>query len=45
VLYGVPCITTLPATEACVRAMEGLRTDVLTVEPIQDRFPETAAAR
>jgi carbamoyl-phosphate synthase large subunit len=45
VLYGVPCITTLPAAEACVRAMEGLRTDVLTVEPIQDRFPETAAAR
>ena len=45
VLYGVPCITTLPAAEACVRAMEGLRTDVLAVEPIQDRFPETAAAR
>jgi carbamoyl-phosphate synthase large subunit len=44
VLYGVPCITTLPAAEACVRAMEGLRTDVLTVEPIQDRFPETGVA-
>jgi carbamoyl-phosphate synthase large subunit len=40
VLYGVPCITTLPAAEACVRAMEGLRTDVLAVQPIQDRFPE-----
>ena len=39
VLYGVPCITTLPAAEACVRAMEGMRTDVLTVQPIQDRFP------
>ena len=44
VLYGVPCITTLPAAEACVRAMEALRTESLTVQPIQDRFPETAAA-
>jgi carbamoyl-phosphate synthase large subunit len=45
VLYGVPCITTLPAAEACVRAMEALRTESLAVQPIQDRFPETAAAR
>jgi carbamoyl-phosphate synthase large subunit len=45
VLYGVPCITTLPAAEACIRAMEGMRTEPLTVQPIQDRFPETAAAR
>jgi len=45
VLYGVPCITTLPAAEACVRAMEGLRADVLTVQPIQDRFSEPAASR
>jgi carbamoyl-phosphate synthase large subunit len=45
VLYGVPCITTLPAAEACVRAMEGLRTEPMGVQPIQDRFPETAAAR
>jgi carbamoyl-phosphate synthase large subunit len=46
VLYGVPCITTLPAAEACVRAMEGMRTEPLSVQPIQDRFPEaTAAAR
>ncbi len=40
VLYGVPCITTLPAAEACVRAMEGMRTKPLDVQPIQDRFPE-----
>jgi carbamoyl-phosphate synthase large subunit len=45
VLYGVPCITTLPAAEACVRAMEALRTEPLSVQPIQDRFPEAAAAR
>ena len=44
VLYGVPCITTWPAAEACVRAMEALRTESLTVQPIQDRFPEAAAA-
>jgi len=45
VLYGVPCITTLPAAEACVRAMEGIRSEPLSVQPIQDRFPETAATR
>ncbi|MGI9178393.1 MAG: carbamoyl-phosphate synthase large subunit [Pirellulales bacterium] len=44
VLYGVPCITTLPAAEACVRAMEGMRTELLTVQPIQDRFPATVPA-
>ena len=44
VLYGVPCITTLPAAEACVRAMEGLKTEPLSVQPIQDRFPEAVAA-
>jgi carbamoyl-phosphate synthase large subunit len=45
VLYGVPCITTLPAAEACVRAMEALRSEQLGVQPIQDRFPESVAAR
>jgi carbamoyl-phosphate synthase large subunit len=45
VLYGVPCITTLPAAEACVRAMEALRSEQLGVQPIQDRFPEGVAAR
>ncbi|MFM8380094.1 MAG: carbamoyl-phosphate synthase large subunit [Planctomycetia bacterium] len=45
VLYGVPCITTLPAAEACVRAMEGLRTEPMGVQPIQDRFPEAVTAR
>jgi len=45
VLYGVPCITTLPASEACVRAMEALRTESLTVQAIQDRFPLASAAK
>jgi carbamoyl-phosphate synthase large subunit len=45
VLYGVPCITTLPAAEACVRAMEGLRTEPLSVQPIQDRLAEAATTR
>jgi carbamoyl-phosphate synthase large subunit len=44
VLYGVPCITTLPAAEACVLAMEALRTEQLGVQAIQDRFPEAAVA-
>ena len=38
VLYGVPCITTLPAAEACVRAMEALRSEPMRVQAMQDRF-------
>jgi carbamoyl-phosphate synthase large subunit len=45
VLYGVPCITTLPAAEACVRAMEGMRKAPLAVQPIQDRFADPVASR
>ena len=44
VLYGVPCITTLPAAEACVRAMEALQHEPLTVQAMQDRFIGTAIA-
>jgi carbamoyl-phosphate synthase large subunit len=44
VQYGVPCITTLPAAEACVLAMEALRTEQLGVQAIQDRFPEASVA-
>ena len=44
VLYGVPCITTLPAAEACVRAMEALRHEPLTVQAMQDRFAGVALA-
>jgi carbamoyl-phosphate synthase large subunit len=45
VQYGVPCITTLPAAEACVLAMEALRTEQLGVQAIQDRFPEVSVAQ
>lgn len=38
VLYGVPCITTLEAAEACVRAMEALRSEPMKVQAMQDRF-------
>ena len=44
VQYGVPCITTLPAVEACVRAMEARQKESLSVQSIQDRFPESVMA-
>jgi carbamoyl-phosphate synthase large subunit len=46
---GVPCITTLPAAEAAIRAMEALREGELTVQSIQDRLgvvtPKLVAAK
>ena len=39
VSHGVPCITTLPAAEAAVCALEALREEDMTVEAVQDRFP------
>jgi carbamoyl-phosphate synthase large subunit len=39
VQQGVPCITTLPAAEAAVKAMDALRREEMTVEALQDRFP------
>jgi carbamoyl-phosphate synthase large subunit len=39
VQHGVPCITTIPACEAAVVAMEALRTEPMSVEALQDRFP------
>ncbi len=44
VAHGVPCITTIPAADAAVRAMEALRTEEMTVQALQDRFPKVAAA-
>jgi len=44
VLHGVPCITTLPAAEACIRAMEALRNESLGVQALQDRFPQPVPA-
>jgi carbamoyl-phosphate synthase large subunit len=38
VQYGVPCITTIQAAEAAVRAMEALRHDDMGVQAIQDRL-------
>jgi len=42
VAAGVPCITTLPAAEAAVRAMEALREEDLTVQSLQDRLGMTS---
>ncbi len=42
VAHGVPCITTIPAAEAVLRAMEALRDESLTVQALQDRFPAVA---
>jgi len=38
VSHGVPCLTTLKAADAAVRAMEALRDEEMTVESLQDRF-------
>jgi carbamoyl-phosphate synthase large subunit len=43
VQLGVPCITTLPAAEAAIKAMEALREEDMTVQALQDRFPKSAA--
>lgn len=44
VQLGVPCITTLQAAEAAVKAMEALREEGMTVEALQDRFPKAGVA-
>ncbi len=38
VQHGVPCITTIQAAEAAVKAMEALRQEDMTVQPLQDRL-------
>jgi carbamoyl-phosphate synthase large subunit len=42
VLHRVPCITTLQAAQAAVKAMEALRNEELNVKSLQDRFRELA---
>ena len=42
--HGVPCITTIPAADAVIRAMEALREEELTVQALQDRFPAPAGS-
>ena len=43
VQHGVPCITTIQAADAAVRAMEALREQELTVQALQDRFQAAGA--
>ena len=40
VQHGVSCITTIQAAEAVVKAMEALREEGMTVQALQDRFPD-----
>ncbi len=40
VQHGVPCITTLAAAEAAVRAMAATRTESLSVQSLQARYAE-----
>ena len=40
VSHGIPCLTTIQAADAAVRAMEAMRKEELSVEAVQDRFPE-----
>ena len=43
VSHGVSCITTIPAVDAALRAMEALREEPLSVQALQDRFPQVAS--
>jgi carbamoyl-phosphate synthase large subunit len=43
VQYGVPCITTIQAAEAAVRAMEALRVEPMGVLSVQERLAEEQA--
>ena len=45
VSHGIPCLTTIQAADAAVLAMEAMRDEELTVEAIQDRFPNYAEGR
>ena len=40
VSHGICCITTLQAADAAVLAMEALRGEEMTVQAVQDRFPQ-----
>jgi len=42
VSHGIPCITTIQAAEAAVKAMEAMREEQLDVQPVQERFPDYA---
>lgn len=40
VQHGVPCITTIQAAEAAVKAMEAMREEPFSVQSLQERFAE-----
>jgi carbamoyl-phosphate synthase large subunit len=42
--HGIPCITTIQAAQAAVKAMEALRTEEMTVQSLQDRFSHSTVA-
>jgi carbamoyl-phosphate synthase large subunit len=42
VAHGIPCITTMQAAQAAVKAMEALRHEEMTVQALQDRFSMVA---
>ena len=44
VSHGVPCITTIPAADAAVRAMAALREESMTVMSLQEIHPSLAPA-
>jgi carbamoyl-phosphate synthase large subunit len=44
VQLGVPCITTIQAAEAAVKAMEALREESMEVQSLQDRFGSSRPA-
>jgi carbamoyl-phosphate synthase large subunit len=45
VFHGIPCITTIQAADAAVKAMEAMREEEISVQAIQDRFPQYARRR
>ena len=38
VSHGIPCLTTIQAADAAVRAMEAMREEEMSVQAVQDRF-------
>ena len=44
VSHGVPCITTIPAADAAMRAMAALREEPITVQALQDRLAKVLMA-
>jgi carbamoyl-phosphate synthase large subunit len=45
VSHGVPCITTIQAADAAVRAMQAMRDESMGVQALQDRFPAPTEQR